>query len=176
MRSSYKKAFLLSVLCVIMIAGGIMSGCAPTENVPAAGQNPLIGSRAPSFSLTDMEGREQTLENYTGRPLIIYFWTTWCRFCVAEMPLLQDLYTSGEDVQVIAVNIKEQPKVIEEFIRDAGYTFPALLDDQGKVATTYRVRGLPTTFAVNADGLITAVRVGAFDAKGLAELVESTMK
>jgi thiol-disulfide isomerase/thioredoxin len=126
--------------------------------------------------LVDLQGEEQAMENYTGRPLIINFWASWCRFCVVEMPLLQELYASDENVLVLAVNIKEQKEDVAAFIRDAGYTFPVLLDEKGEVAAAYRIRGLPTTFAVNADGVITAVRVGAFDAQDLAALVESTMK
>lgn len=166
----------LIIFSLIIAAAGTLPGCAPPEDGPATEQNPHIGSPAPSFRLADLEGEAQALENYTGRPLIINFWTTWCRFCVAEMPLLQELYVSGEDVQVLAVNIKEQKEDVAAFIRDAGYTFPVLLDEEGEVAAAYRIRGLPTTFAVNADGVITAVRVGAFDAQGLAALVESAME
>jgi len=167
--------FLL-IFPLIIAAAGTLPGCAPQEDGLTTEQASPIGSQAPSFRLLDLEGKEQSLENYTGRPLIINFWTTWCRFCVAEMPLLQELYGSGEDVTVLAVNIKERQEDVEVFIRDAGYTFPVLLDENGEAASAYRVRGLPTTFAVNADGVITAIRIGAFDAQGLAALVESTMK
>jgi len=180
MKSDYKKAsmFMLILFFIIFIIAvtGTLPVCAPQEDGPAADQAAHIGSRAPSFSLVDLEGEAQTLENYAGRPLIINFWTTWCRYCVAEMPLLQELHASGEDVLVLTVNVREQKEAVEEFMRGAAYTFPVLLDEKGDVAAAYRIRGLPTTFAVNADGVITAMRVGAFDARRLAALVESAMK
>ena len=187
MRGDHRKAFrrfslslplpiFLLVLSLIIAAAGALPACTPQEDGSPANQDSRIGSPAPSFRLVDLKGEAQALENYTGRPLIINFWTTWCRLCVAEMPLLQELYGSGEDVTVLAVNIKERQEDVEVFIRDAGYTFPVLLDENGEAASAYRVRGLPTTFAVNADGVITAVRIGAFDAQGLAALVESAME
>lgn len=137
---------------------------------------PRIGFRAPSFSLKGLDGETHNLEDYAGKAVVINFWTTWCPHCVVEMPFLQDLHERGNDVVVLAVNVREKREDVQEFIDSEGYTFPVLLDDQARVSSAYMVRGLPTTFAVNGVGVITAVRVGAFDAAGLDALVESTFE
>lgn len=137
---------------------------------------PRIGSKAPSFSLMDLNDNLHNLDNYAGKPVLINFWTTWCPYCVVEMPLMQELHESGQDVAVIAINVQEKKEDVETFIDGEGYTFTVLLDKQAQVSGAYQVRGLPTTFAVDGTGIITAIRVGAFDAEGLAALVESALE
>lgn len=184
MKRSSPSLLLLITLLFALIIGATLSGCTPgggdqggeevpPEQVPRE-EAPRVGFSAPAFSLTDLKGEAHSLENYQGQALIINFWTAWCRYCVQEMPYLQELHDADTDVVVLAVNVQEKKDVVENFINDAGYTFPVLLDEEGRVSASYLVRGLPTTFAVDAGGVITAVRVGAFDAAGLAALVEST--
>ena len=89
---------------------------------------------------------------------------------------MQELHESGQDVAVIAINVQENRDDVEAFISGEGYTFTVLLDKQAQISAAYQVRGLPTTFAVDGTGIITAIRVGAFDAEGLAALVESALE
>jgi len=170
---------LLITLLLVAAAGGVVAGCAPgggNEKDESADEAPRIGARAPLFSLTDLNGDVHSLDDYTGRVVLINFWTTWCPYCVVEMPFMQELHDSGQDVAVLAINVQEKKEDVEAFISAEGYTFPVLLDERAQVNGSYQVRGLPTTFAVDAAGMITAIRIGAFDAAGLAALVESAVK
>lgn len=178
---------LIAFLLLILVTAGY-AGCAGQENgVNNNGaveleervsdeEAPRVGSRAPVFALHDLDGESHSLKNYEGRPVVIKFWTTWSPYCVAEMPLLQELHESEKKVVVLTVNVQETKEDVEAFNSAEGYSFPVLLDERGKVSASYQVRGLPTTFAVSGQGIITAIRVGAFDADGLAALVESTEK
>ncbi len=179
---------LLIVLLLIVSVGAGVAGCAPggdngtnddtleSEQEGAADEAPRIGARAPRFTLMDLDGEPRSLEEYRGRAVLINFWTTWCPYCVIEMPLMQELHESGQDVVVLAINVQEKKEDVEAFMNEEGYTFTVLLDERAQVNGTYRVRGLPTTFAVDGTGTITAIRVGAFDAAGLAALVKSAVE
>ena len=179
---------LIPLLLAASIGAGVV-GCAPggdngtngdaapeQDEGDSTAEAPRIGYRAPRFSLTDLNGEVHSLEDYAGRAVLINFWTTWCPHCVIEMPLMQELHESGQDIVVLAINVQEKPEDVDAFISDAGYTFSVLLDEQAQVSGAYQVRGLPTTFAVDGTGIITSLRVGAFDAEALAALVESTVK
>ncbi len=175
---------LLAVLLLLTSIGTGIMGCASVgdkgtgeeaEKEEFVEEAPRIGSKAPSFSLMDLNDNLHNLDNYAGKPVLINFWTTWCPYCVVEMPLMQELHESGQDVAVIAINVQEKKEDVETFIDGEGYTFTVLLDEQAQVSGAYQVRGLPTTFAVDGTGTITAIRVGAFDAEGLAALVESAL-
>ena len=46
----------------------------PTTDLPIA---PVVGSRAPDFTLLDLDGKEWTLHELTGKAVMLNFWTTW---------------------------------------------------------------------------------------------------
>ncbi len=63
------------------------------------------GMAAPSVSFTGADGRDVTLRDYAGRPLLVNVWATWCPPCKAEMPTLDALAALEEGrISVIAVS------------------------------------------------------------------------
>ncbi len=180
-RSMFHPLFFVMLLITLLLAFSIGTSVTGCSSGGDSGTNdevdeaPRIGAMAPRFTLVDLGGESRSLEDYLGRAVLINFWTTWCPYCVIEMPLMQDLHESGQDVVVLAINVKEKKEDVQAFISAEGYTFPVLLDERAQVNSRYQVRGFPTTFAVDGTGTITAIRVGAFDAAGLAALVESAV-
>jgi cytochrome c biogenesis protein CcmG/thiol:disulfide interchange protein DsbE len=68
---------------------------------------------------------------------------------------------------VLGVNQRESPERVQAFVSELGLTFPILLDRDGSVGATYRMRALPTTFFIGRDGEIREVVVGGPLAEGL---------
>ena len=117
---------------------------------------------APLFSLRDLADDTVTLDTFKGKPLVINFWATWCVPCRTEMPYFQEIYDErkGEGLEFLMVNTKESKEVVEKFIKDNGYTFRVVLDESGGMLETYQVFGLPTTYWVDADGVIQYTYMG----------------
>jgi peroxiredoxin len=70
---------------------------------------------------------------------MIHFATTWCPFCNAEAPNLETLYQLYKDkgVQVFVIDVKENKDLVTQSFKKFDFSFPVLLDEEGKVATTY---------------------------------------
>jgi peroxiredoxin len=85
------------------------------------------------------------------------------------MPLLQSRYATGQEagLRILAINFDEPEDVVSSFVKDLHLTFDVLLDPGAYVQGLYRVRGYPTTFFVDARGVIRAHKVGAMDAQEL---------
>lgn len=133
----------------------------PTRDpAPAA----VVGAPAPDFTLTDLAGKTVSLAEYKGKAVLVNFWATWCGPCRAEMPLLQDRYTTfhNSGLEILGVNIGEDFETIQPFIEDLGLGFTVLLDTDLQVNDSYRVLGYPTTIAVDRDGKVVDVHVGAW--------------
>ncbi len=133
-----------------------------------------VGRTAPDVDLPGVEGPGFELEAFRGKVVVLDFWATWCGPCRAALPALAELGAWGEanglPLAVVAVNTSEQSRTLEArrariqaFLAEQGPRIAGLkvvLDLDGAVAGAYRVRGLPTTVIIDADGRIVSVRTG----------------
>jgi peroxiredoxin len=163
---------LRGVLALVMVT--LAAGCAPDAKVGTQ-----KGEVAPDFSLPALEGGEQSLRDYRGRVVLLNFWATWCGPCRAEMPDMQAVYEELRDrgFVVVAVNGGEGRERVQSFVEEFGLTFPVLVDEEREVLRQYGVRGFPTTFVIDGDGVIQQVIVGGpLPGSAVRRLVEGLLK
>lgn len=130
---------------------------------------PEVAAIAPDFELQSLSGESVTLSSLRGRPVIVNFWATWCAPCILEMPNLEKYYQRySREFEILAVNAGESEDDVRRFVEKIGVTFPILLDPQIETQALYRVRGLPTTFILNGDGIIEAIHLGLLSEKQLS--------
>jgi peroxiredoxin len=131
------------------------------SGIPAA-NTLLAGDRAVEFTLLDLDGDEVSLSDYSGKPVVLNFWATWCAPCRIEMPELQNAYETyqEQDLVILAINQQEEGQIVDGFFDDLGLTFTPLLDSDGNVGRAYGAFGLPSTYFVDRSGIITAVHRG----------------
>jgi peroxiredoxin len=117
---------------------------------------PAIGMQAEDFSLTDLEGKSQSLSQYRGKIVLVNFWATWCKPCTTEMPAMQTMYDKLRDkgFVVLAVNELEDDAKVREHIKQYGHTFPVLMDRDNKVANQFGVFGLPVSVFIDQEGRV----------------------
>ncbi len=147
------------------------------EDLPTA---PQPGAFAPDFSLTTLDAQTTSLGDLRGQAVLINFWATWCPPCRAELPALQAAYERyGDRVAFLGVDVKESGDSVANYVSQFGLTFPILLDSDGTVSDRlYQVRGIPTTFFLSPDGVVSARHVGPLTEadidRYLAPLLEAT--
>jgi peroxiredoxin len=117
---------------------------------------PAVGMQAEDFSLTDLEGKSQSLSQYRGKIVLVNFWATWCKPCTTEMPAMQKIYDKLRDkgFVVLAVNELEDDAKVREHIKQYGHTFPVLMDRDNKVANQFGVFGLPVSVFIDEKGVV----------------------
>ncbi|CAM3675514.1 TlpA disulfide reductase family protein [Cohnella lubricantis] len=145
--------------------GAVAHGGAAVAAAIAAGrQEPRIGAVAPAFTLKGMDGGSYSLAKFRGKPVVLNFWASWCGPCREEAPLLTKLYQEhGSDLRIVAVNLTDvdSKKDAQQFAAAFGFKFPVLFDESGKAADSYRIRPIPTTFFIDAQGVIQDGVLGA---------------
>ncbi|MFZ5436420.1 MAG: TlpA family protein disulfide reductase [Bacillota bacterium] len=157
--------FVLAISIIFIM----MSACFKPEVVE-------LGKPVPDFTLNTLNGDSVRLSSLRGKVVVINFWATWCGYCVYEMPDLQELHEMYEgEVVVLAVNVREATDTVAGFVKANGYSFTVLLDRDGKVARTYMVSGLPTTFVVDRKGVLSSSRVGAMNLAQMESMVRKAL-
>ena len=145
------------------------------EAVTGASGSERPGKAAPEFSLAALIGGETiNLSDYSGQPVVVNFWASWCAPCRVEMPHFIDAFEKNrEEVTFIGIDVQDSRRDAEEFIStfqvpvDRGYL---ILVDPSAVATIdYGVSGLPATFFIDRDGIVVKRWVGAINDTALAE-------
>lgn len=93
-----------------------------------------------NFSLQSTEGKTVELSDYKGKFVVIHIATTWCPYCNAEAPYLEEIYKEYNDknVEVLIIDVKEPKELVKEKIKDKfELSFPVLLDTEGLVAASF---------------------------------------
>jgi peroxiredoxin len=120
-----------------------------------------LGFSAPEFKLITYLGDEVKLSDLKGSPVLVNFWATWCQPCRLEMPNLQGRFEQYHpDIYVLAVNFDEPADLVQSFAEELNLTFPILLDPGGRIQSLYQIRGYPTTFLIDSDGIIRVIHIG----------------
>lgn len=111
---------------------------------------------AEDLILNDLNGKTVNLSSYNGKPAILFFWTTWCRFCRNEIKTLNQMYPQmkKEGINVFAVNIGESSDTVRRFVMSKALDFRVLLDRGGLAADKYNVIGVPTYIFIDKSGRV----------------------
>jgi len=108
------------------------------------------------FKLYNLNNELVSLDDFKGKSLILLFWTSWCPYCRREIVELNKLYPEikKDDIEIVAINIKESKEKIERFLKDYPLVFEVLLDKDGYVAFNYKVLGIPHYVFIDKEGKI----------------------
>jgi len=153
---------MLLAVCLSGVANGAEVPPLTHQLIPIEAETP-----APALRLPDMDAATVDLGAYRGKIVVVNFWATWCPPCRREMPSLERLYLQAgkRDVAVLAVNVGEDVDTVFPFLGqlDPQPSFPILFDRRGETLQAWKVKGLPTTYVVGADGKLKFRAVGGRD-------------
>ncbi len=159
----------IALFIAVIVLVPVVSGC--SSNDVSAPTPPEIP--APEFQLPDQRGQLVALSDLRGSPVLINFWATWCGPCRFEMPFIQEIYKnegfSDKGLIILAINIGEDSRTVNEFMVDNDLSFTVLFDTDQNVAQKYNIRAIPTTFFIDKNGIIKQVKVGAFSSRAEIE-------
>lgn len=136
-------------------------------------------AKAPDFNLKDQYGVIHSLENYKGKVIFLNFWATWCPPCKKEMPDIENIYKEyGEnkkDVVILGVN-SEKENEAKKFLKDKGYTFPTVIDENSEVMRKYFIQAFPTSFVIDKEGNVYGYVMGGLTKEQIKQVIEEVLK
>ena len=129
---------------------------------PGGGAAPKIGSPAQDFTATTVDGEEVSLGSYKGKAVWLTFGATWCAACVAEAPDVQAAYQKFADkgVVVLGIYLSEDSATVRDFRDRLELTYPHIADPDTRIASAYRVNGIPAHYFIDRTGVLRDMKTG----------------
>ncbi|MBI5029267.1 MAG: TlpA family protein disulfide reductase [Chloroflexi bacterium] len=153
----HRRVVLIFVLLILGALGMWLAFQMAARNAP-----PRVGNPIPDFTLESTDGEKISLAAQRGKAVVVVFVASWCKVCREEMPMMAETFRAHRehDVVFLGVDIYEDYLVAKKIHHEFDMPFPFLVDAYGEVTTRFRVKGTPTTFFIDRNGILRDVVVG----------------
>ncbi len=122
---------------------------------------------APDFNLELFDGGTFQLSDMRGKVVVINFFASWCVSCGEETPTIERISQeyAKKGVVFLAIAIDDTEKKARAFIKKHGLNIPAGLDKAGEIKEAYGLYGMPTTFFIDKEGMVSYFHAGVVTGK-----------
>ena len=127
-------------------------------------------------SFKQFDRQSHPLDQYKGKIVVAYFWATWCKSCLKEVPQLMALQNQYKDknVQFIGIAVDNTDKV-EKFVKDNRIPYPVLIGSDDALELSKKlgnlVLGLPFLVVIDKNGNLAGKLLGELPAGKLEALL-----
>ena len=127
--------------------------------------NSIAGfSQAPEINLPGIKGNVQ-LEDFKGKVIYLDFWASWCLPCKKSFPWMHEMKQkyAKQGFEVVAINLDEERKLADEFLKEVDVNFTVAFDESGQSASLYKLKGMPSSYLIGRDGKVYTSHIGFRD-------------
>ncbi len=116
---------------------------------------------APGFEIPGVD-KTIRLSDYRGKMVYLDFWASWCGPCRQSFPWMEQMHQKyrSQGLEVIAINLDRERKLADTFMQQHPNSFTIGFDIEGVVPLAYEVRGMPSSFVIDQEGVIVSSHIG----------------
>lgn len=164
----------ISLLLFISLVAGACGGPSVEPTAPSSAA-PRAGEPAPVRDFELFDGSVARLADYSGKPVVLNFWASWCPSCVAEMsaafrPVQERL---GDDVTFIGMNIQDVRQLADDLLEETGVQWINALDPNGELYVELGGIGMPFTVFIAPSGNVIDEHNGPLNEQQLADRISA---
>ena len=146
-----KVSFLMLVTALILVS------CNKSSDDITVGNK--VGNLAPAFSLQNVNGDTVSNSDFNGKYVLVEFCASWCGYCKAEFPELNEIYSDYKDkgFEIISLSIDENREPWLNMIEEHNIEYVTVNEPLGfnsPVVKDYGVLSIPRMFLLNEKGEI----------------------
>jgi len=175
-RDSRLGTLVVLLVTAAIVMGGVYlvdrpaeakAGVSAVKVAPGGGAAPKVGTPAQDFTATTVDGKKVSLSSYKGHAVWLTFGASWCAACQAEAPDIEAAYQKAKasGAVVLAVSISEDSATVAEYARRIGLTYPQVADPDTRIASAYRVNGIPAHFFIDRSGILRSEATGGLSSE-----------
>lgn len=153
-RKDWRLALPASVLVGVAVWGLVLGAAVKLEQ---AAHPPL-----PRVVFENVDGESVALHAFTGQPLVINLWASWCGPCRREMPVLAEAQARHGDIHFVFADQGESVAQVRAYLNNNKLALDnVLLDTHSELSRHYTAPGYPTTLFIDARGQLLTRHVGS---------------
>jgi thiol-disulfide isomerase/thioredoxin len=124
-----------------------------------------VGQPAPAFSLPSLKGDTVALDKLRGKVVYVDFWASWCGPCRRSFPWMNEMQQKygGKGFVIVGVNVDKKRADADKFLAQNPAIFSIAFDEAGTTPSAYAVKGMPSSYLIDAKGNVTYVERGFLD-------------
>jgi len=161
-----KKILLFQLLLfsfIILVLFYLLTIDRNPNEIPSA----MIGKKVPAFKAKQITNQKyfESPNQFSSEIVLVNFFATWCKPCLEEHKYIQ-LFSDKNKVKIIGINYKDSSVKTLKWLKKLGNPYNIVAEDKnGRIAIDWGVYGIPETFVVNKNQIITYRHVGPINKK-----------
>ncbi len=176
MGNAWLRWMLVIGAALAALGGGLYFGLAQRSEPPL----PVAATGLMGVALPDVAGKEQRIDQWKGKVIVVNFWATWCAPCREEMPEFVKAQSEygAKGLQFVGIAVDQADK-IAQFEKEIGLNYPSLVGGFGAMELSKtlgnKLMALPFTVIVDRKGAIIHTQLGMLKPEKLAEVVKQLL-
>ncbi len=153
------KGLILFIVLGVGLFLVLLSQKGKVQQAPKA----AVGLEVPEFKLLDKNGKLINIKDLRGKRVIVHFWASWCKECRKEMPQVVAFYNrkkNDPNLVFLGIVYREDPAESKRYLKQQGFDIPVYVDPGQNAARVFGVTGVPETYVINPDGVLTKKIIG----------------
>ncbi|HZV78267.1 MAG TPA: TlpA disulfide reductase family protein [Candidatus Binatus sp.] len=166
---------LIGAITAVLIFKNGMIHVADVRRPQSSGKV-MVGAALPDLALRNLTGSAVSLRAYTGHPVWVNFFATWCEPCKAELPQIEQRYKSqkADGLVVYGVDQQEQAIAVKSFTAHFGLTYPIAIDP-GVAALAFDIHTIPLSLFVDSTGIVRYISIGQMQPAEMDEALRTIL-
>lgn len=125
----------------------------------------MVDGVPPPIQQADLSGQQVALADYSGKPVLVHFWASWCKVCDLERGAVDSV---SKDWPVLSIAMQSGDEdAVSQFMDEKSISWRTISDESGALSSRYGIVGVPASFILNKDGEIVFSETGYTTSLGL---------
>lgn len=146
----------------VLAAGFAAAWAGAARAQPAEAGLPAVGAPLKLPDIPLLDGSTLHAADADGRPLLLYWWASWCPFCAQQSPLIDQFWRAHRErgLLLVGLSIDRKAEDASAYLAKRGYVFPAAMVTPAIARVLPKPKGLPVTVVRGRDGRVLAAESG----------------